>query len=160
MADSLVDFLARTLRPLFIVPARYLAGPKPGKTWHYEAVVVGVALICVALLTTPPLPHSFADFDAVRAFLIIWLSAAAVFVSFLHAQVGTYMAEDMGDMGEPATECYYKLGRYWVWKEIFWFLVFLLSGAYPAIAGNVIFLLFPVWRKIYKGERARLSAQS
>lgn len=158
MADTLVTFLARVLRPLFILPARLAAGPKKGKTWHYEAIVVAVALVLVALYTSPSLSAALSDVEFLKEFLVIWISAAAVFGSFLHAQVGTYMAEDMGSTEEPITECYHKLGGYWVYKEVAWFLVFLLSGAYPAIAGNVIFLLFPVWRKIYKGERERLNA--
>jgi hypothetical protein len=132
-----------------------MAKPKRGSTWHYEAAFVAIVLLTVSALTTPPLASAFLGGVQLRTFLIIWISAGAVFGSFLHAQVGTYMAEDMSHTEEPLTECYHKLGEYWVYKEILWFLVFLLSGAYPAIAGNVIFILFPVWRKIYKAERVR-----
>jgi Na+/H+ antiporter NhaA len=65
------------------------------------------------------------------------------------------MAEDMSHSEKPLTECYEKLGEYWVYKEVLWFAVFILSGAYPAIAGNIIFIFFPVWRKIYKAERVK-----
>lgn len=153
MADSVIDFVAKVLRPILVIPARRLARPKKGQTWHYEAAFVGLLLLIVALLTSPSIEVARSGFEGLKSFLIIWLSAGAVFGSFLHAQVGTYMAEDMGDMGEPVTECYYKLGEYWVFKEILWFLVFLISGAYPAIVGNVVFLVFPAWRKIYKEER-------
>lgn len=148
--------MARVLRPVFLPFARIMAGPKSGSTWHYEAAVVGAALLVVALATSPSLGTALAGGVVLREFLIIWISAGAVFGSFLHAQVGTYMAEDMSYTEQPLTPCYHKLGEYWVCKEILWFLVFFISGAYPAIAGNVIFLLFPVWRKIYKEERRRL----
>ncbi|KND49196.1 MAG: hypothetical protein AB203_02250 [Parcubacteria bacterium C7867-008] len=153
MADTVIDFVARILRPLLVGPARFLANPKRTKTWQVEAAFVAAVLLVVSALTTPPIPSTFSDLEAIKAFLIIWLSAAAVFGSFLHAQVGTYMAEDMSSTEKPLTECYHKLGQYWVYKELFWFLVFLLSGAYPAIAGNVIFLVYPAWRKIYKSFR-------
>src|SRR3989344_1622450 len=156
MADSITDFIARLLRPLLLLLDRVLAGPKKGATWHYEAAIVGLALILVALFTSPAWNLVLIDQEMLKKFAIIWLSAGAVFGSFLHAQVGTYMAEDMSITEKPLTECYHKLGEYWVYKEILWFLVFLISGAYPAIAGNIIFLLFPVWRKIYKEERGKL----
>lgn len=159
MADSFVDFFARILKPIFLPFARRMARPKKGSTWHYEAAVAATILLAVAALTTPS-PHAALLGDlALRQFLIIWLSAGAVLGSFLHAQVGTYMAEDMSHTDEPLTECYHKLGEYWVYKEILWFCVFLLSGAYPAIAGSFIFLLFPVWRKIYKDERKRIAGK-
>jgi hypothetical protein len=160
MADSVIDFLARMLNPLIRPVARWMSGPKRGSTWHYEAAFVAVALLSVAALTTPPITSAFAGGASLKAFLIIWISAGAVFGSFLHAQVGTYMAEDMSHTEKPLTECYHKLGEYWVYKEVLWFAVFMLSGAYPAIAGNVIFILFPVWRKIYKAERVRRAAAS
>lgn len=155
MADSVTNFLARLLAPLLRPLARRLAWPKRGHTWHYEAATVAFILLIVASATTPLLDiaHITDQLDVFKQFLIVWLSAAAVFGSFLHAQVGTYMAEDMSHTEVPLTPCYPKLGEYWVYKELFWFLVFLISGAYPAIAGNIIFLVFPAWRKIYKEER-------
>ncbi|MDB5265228.1 MAG: hypothetical protein JWN64_799 [Parcubacteria group bacterium] len=153
MADSLVNFIAKILKPLFRPFAKQLARPKKGSTWHYEAVTVAIILIITAVLTSPSLSSVRESAQALKEFCIIWLSAAAVFGSFLHAQVGTYMAEDMSISETPLTPCYTKLGEYWVYKEILWFLVFFISGAYPAIAGNIIFLLFPAWRKIYKEER-------
>ena len=157
MADSITDFIARFLKPILLPAARVLARPKKGATWQYEAAIVGTALILVALFTSPSWNAVLGSTSSLKEFAIIWLSAAAVFGSFLHAQVGTYMAEDMGNTEKPLTECYTKLGEYWVYKEIFWFLVFFISGAYPAIAGNVIFLIFPAWRKIYKEERKMLA---
>jgi hypothetical protein len=155
MADSLIDFMARFLRPIFIGPARLLAGPKKGATWHYEAALVAMLLIATAVLTSPSIQSALVGGAVMRSFLVIWLSAAAVFGSFLHAQVGTYMAEDMHSTEKPLTECYYKLGEYWIYKEVLWFAVFFLSGAYPAIVGNAVFLIYPAWRKIYKDERKR-----
>src|SRR5258708_5675162 len=117
MADSVIDFVVRVLRPLLIIPARMLARPKKGSTWHYEAAFVALVLLIVAIFTMPHVPFSISDIPTVKQFLIIWLSAVAVFGTFLHAQVGTYMAEDMKNTEKPLTECFYKLGEYWVYKE-------------------------------------------
>ncbi len=155
MADSVINFTARIFRPILIGPARLLAGPKKGATWHYEAVLVALVLLATAALTGPNPLSLLTDHTLIRPFLIIWLSAAAVFGSFMHAQIGTFMAEDMGAAGEPLTPCYHKLGEYWMYKEIFWLLVFFISGAYPAIVGNIIFLIYPAWRTIYKEERRK-----
>lgn len=157
MADSVTSFIRDLFRPIFMRPARLLSGPKRGSTWQYEAAFVASVLIVVALLTSPHLALVVSRVSALRSFFIIWISAAAVFGSFLHAQVSTYMSEDMGTMPLPLTECYYKLDTYWVYKEVLWFLVFIASGAYPAIAGNIIFLLYPAWRKIYKAQRLTTS---
>ncbi len=155
MTESVLNFLVRILRPFLYPLARWMAAPKRGSTWQYEAGFVAVILLSVSLLTTPSIRSIFTDTASLRAFVIIWISAAAVFGSFLHAQIGTYMAEDMSHAEEPLTDCYHKLGKYWVYKETLWFAVFILSGAYPAIAGNIVFMLFPIWRKIYKAERMK-----
>lgn len=80
----------------------------------------------------------------------------AVFGSFLHAKVGYRMSEAMKASDAPSVSCHKWLGKYWLSKEIFWFFVFLLSGAYPAIVGNVIFIIYPAWRKIHLEERVKL----
>lgn len=152
MVNTITLLVARFTRPIFIKPARLLAGPKPGSTWQYEAAFVATVLIIVSLATSPPFSRVISDAQALRSFLIIWISAAAVVGSFLHAQVGAHMSEDMREAPVPLTECCYKLDTYWVYKEVLWFIVFIASGAYPAIAGNIIFLLYPVWRKIYKAQ--------
>jgi len=76
--------------------------------------------------------------------------------SFLHAKVGYRMSEAMVAAKASDESCHEWLGSYWLWKEVLWFAVFLISGAYPALAGNVIFLLYPAWRKVHVEERAKL----
>jgi hypothetical protein len=66
------------------------------------------------------------------------------------------MSEAMQASKAPTVSCYEWSGRYWLGKEILWFFVFLLSGAYPAIAGNIIFIIYPAWRQIHIEERKKI----
>ena len=145
--------LAKLLRPILAPVSRWLLHPdRTRPTWHYEACFVGSILLSVATLTSPHPTAS--EWPLVwKPFLVTWLSAFAVFGSFLHAKVGYRMSEAMHASKSPSVSCYEWLGRYWLSKEILWFFVFLFSGAYPAIVGNVIFILYPAWRKIHTEER-------
>jgi len=131
-----------------------MAGPKKGRTWEYEVLFVASILVLVGILTSPNISAVITDSRAALQFFIIWISAAAVLCSFLHAQIGAFMAEDMSHAEEPITPCFHKLETYWMWKEVLWLSVFFISGAYPAIAGNIIFILYPSWRREYKKARA------
>ena len=149
--DSLTKTLALVLRPALAPVSRWLLVPARRRpTWHYESVVVALILFSVALLTTPD-PR--VDWNA---FLIVWLSAFAVFGSFMHAKVGYRMAEAMEASNAPDVSCYEWYGKYWLTKEILWFFVFLLSGAYPAIVGTILFILYPAWRSIHIEERKKM----
>lgn len=123
-------------------------------TWQYEAAFVALVLGVVALATSE-WPRSLA-LDDIRPFLVNWLAAGAVLGSFLQAQVGFRLAETQEASDAPSVDCHAWSNRYWLGKELLWFLVFVLSGAYAAIAGNVVFIFYPAWRKIHL--RSRLHA--
>jgi succinate dehydrogenase hydrophobic anchor subunit len=137
--------------------SRWLLAPERKRpTWHYEGLVAGSILFIVAALTSP-YPETQQMWHAEwKQFLVTWLSMFAVFGSFLHAKVGYRMSEAMKASDAPSVSCHEWLGKYWLSKEILWFFVFLLSGAYPAIVGNVIFIIYPAWRKIHLEERMKL----
>jgi hypothetical protein len=79
-----------------------------------------------------------------------YLAALAVFLSFGHAQIADRLAEKEENKTIPEVECYKKLWYYFIGKEICWFLFFILSHAYSALAGVFIFLAYPFWRKFYR----------
>ncbi len=155
---KLASFLENLLGPLFRPVSRWLAHPeRKHPTWHYEALVVALILFGVAALTTnwsivfsQPLTAWW------RPFIINWLVAAAVLISFLQAQVGFRMAEAQNISKSRSVDCHMWSGRYWISKELLWFIVFFLSGAFSAIAGNVVFLLYPAWRQIHVKERMKM----
>ena len=157
LTESLTNFLVRLLGPILRPISRWLLSPERKRpTWHYEGFAVFILLMIVAALTSPRPWETPGDVAALKAFVITWISAAAVMGSFLHAKVGYRMSEAMAANDAPPVSCYEWSGRYWLGKEILWLIVFLLSGAYPAIVGNVVFILYPSWRQIHVQERKKL----
>lgn len=153
ITESITNGLATLLGPILRPVSHWLLSEKRKRpTWHYEGFLAAIVLFAVAALTSP------SPADNLRQFLIGWISAFAVMGSFLHAKVGYRMSEAMEAAEMPEVSCYKFSGRYWIGKEILWFFVFLLSGAYPAIVGNIIFILYPAWRKIHVEERKKLRA--
>lgn len=151
LTEKLTNSIASVLGPLLRPASHWLLNEKRKRpTWHYETYITAVILFIVAALTTPD-PQ-----EELRQFLITWISAFAVLGSFLHAKVGYRMSEAMEAAAMPEVSCYKYSGKYWVGKEVLWFFVFLLSGAYPAIVGNVIFIIYPAWRKIHTEERKKI----
>jgi hypothetical protein len=154
LTDRFTASLAWLLGPVLRPVSRWLLSPQRKRpTWHFEGMFAALLLCLVATLTTP---QPWVGIGTWRAFGITWVSAAAVFLSFLHGKVGYRMSEAMATTGASSVHCYEWSGRYWLGKELLWFVVFLLSGAYPAIVGNVIFMVYPAWREIHLQERLKL----
>lgn len=105
-------------------------------TWQIEASAVASVLLAVL---------------AVKGFSWTELAgSAAVFVTFMHAQVADRLADSQADMEMPSVECWRWARRYFVGKEALWFVYFLAMKAWAALAGVLIFLLYPYWRKVYR----------
>lgn len=82
------------------------------------------------------------------------ISAMAVFMSFQHMSVASRLEEAQERAGGKGVACYRKLTRYLVTKEILWVAAFIALGAWTALAGVPLFLLYPVWRRAYLVARA------
>lgn len=106
------------------------------RTWHYEILFVGIVLACVAYL--------FANN------WINWLTTAALLVTFNHAQIGDRLQERQKVMVIRTVECYHKLNKLFMAKEIMWIIAFAVMQNYAAIVGSVLFFLYPWWRKLYR----------
>jgi hypothetical protein len=106
------------------------------RTWHVELVFVALVLALVVLLTG----DGPAD----------WLTAAAVLLTFAHAQVADRLAEEQAARPVAAVECHAWAGRYWTAKEALWALSFIFAGLWPALVGAGVFLVYPVWRGAYR----------
>lgn len=107
------------------------------KTWRLEMLVVAAVLLAVNILT-----H--------KLFTIEVLAAFAVLMSFGHAQIADRLAEQESLRAIPAVECFKKMAYYFVAKEVFWFLYFLLNHSYSALVGVFLFLAYPIWRRFYR----------
>jgi hypothetical protein len=117
---------------------------RPTYEWEYSFAAVYLAL--VTLLST--------DFTSDRAMLGQALSAAAVFVTFQHMSVASRLEEAEAARTDTRTvECYQKLTRFLVLKEALWVAAFVALGAWTALAGVPLFLLYPVWRRAYRQAR-------
>jgi hypothetical protein len=109
------------------------------RTWHYEVIFVGLVLCGVTYFCADN--------------LINWITTAAVWVTFNHAQIADRMQERQKMMDKPTVECYHKLNKLFIGKEILWIVAFLLMKNYAALVGCAMFALYPVWRKFYRKYR-------
>ena len=115
------------------------------KTWHIEALVIAAILAATVLLTGND-PKE-------------WLGSAAVFVMTRRVSVGDRMQEAeqaAASRGEtPQTECYRWFHRYLYIAEALWCAYFIAHGAWSALVGVGMMLLYPVWRRVYRRWRPR-----
>lgn len=85
---------------------------------------------------------------------IEWVGVAAVYFTFAHATVGDRLAEvqakEQKEKNKATVECYYKLEKYFYAKEICWCIYFFILGAWSALAGVFLFLMYPLWRKWWR----------
>jgi len=113
------------------------------RTWHFEMIVVAGVLIAVVVWTGNQ--------------WLEWIGAAAVLCTFGHASVGFRMSEQVEhyerQTGQTVVTCYEWSTRYFVMKEALWFAYFALLGAYSALVGVFIFLLYPAWRRVWRRRK-------
>ena len=107
------------------------------KTWHFEMAFVAIVLFIVNVLNKTILT-------------IESLAAIAVLLNFEYAQIMDRMVEQEGLRERPLVGCYKQIWYYFIGKEFFWCLYFLLNKSYSALVGVAIFLFYPVWRDLYK----------
>lgn len=110
--------------------------PPYSKTWHFEATVVIIILILTVYLSGNS--------------TIEYLGAGAVFFTFMMVEIQDRTAEKEKQKTNPDNECFHLFPYYLYLKEFLWISYFLLKGAHSALVGSVIFLLYPLWRKVYR----------
>jgi hypothetical protein len=107
------------------------------KTWHLEILFVAFILFVANMFGSHLHPVEL-------------LGAVAVLLSFGHAQIADRLAEKEGQRAIPEVNCYKKLWYYFIGKELFWLTYFILNHSYSALAGVLIFLSYPIWRRFYR----------
>lgn len=105
------------------------------KTWIVEAYVVAAVLVWTAAMTG----HA-----------VEWIGSGAVFFAFMHAQVADRLAEREEARKQPDVDCYKMAGRYFLAKEVLWCLYFVAHKSWTALIGVGVFLLYPLWRKLWR----------
>lgn len=106
------------------------------RTYHLELAVVCAVLSGVVVLT--------------HGGWLELLGAGAVLLSFAHGQVADRLAEREAARAEPDVECHAMARRYFIGKEALWFAYFAAKGSYSALAGVVLFLAYPFWRRVWR----------
>ena len=109
------------------------------KTWQAEFSFVGAVLVIVAGLS--------------GGGALEMLGAAAVLLSFAHAQVADRLAEREAHRLAQSVECHRWATRYLVCKELLWCGYFVLHGSWSALAGVGLFLAYPLWRRWWRKLR-------
>lgn len=107
------------------------------KTWKIELIVVAVILLAVNFIT-----HHLLSIEI--------LAALAVLLNFGYVQIGDRLLEVESAKEIPQVECYRKMQYYFVGKEFFWFLYFFMNHSYSALVGVLVFLTYPLWRRMYR----------
>ncbi len=116
-------------------------------TWVWER---SFAILYVIALTTVAI---FFDYQGVKDTIGEILCALGVLYTFAHMQVASRLEESQ-EKTEVTVECYAKLSRYLINKEVFWASGFGMLGAWAAFAGVPLFLLYSPWRKFYLKNRS------
>ena len=104
-------------------------------TWQIEASVVGLGLLVILILAKQDWPE--------------YVGSVAVMATFLHGQVGDRLAYSQDKKKSVDVPCYKWLWRYYVTKEITWVCYFFILNAWSALFGAILFLIYPLWRKLY-----------
>lgn len=106
------------------------------KTWKKESLVVFIVLLTQLYFTNFTISEI--------------ICSIAVYVTFLHCQVADRMRERQAILEKPDVECYHKLNKYFVLKEILWVSFFLINHNYAALSGAIMFSIYPFWRLYYR----------
>lgn len=127
-------------KPLLIRFVEWMKVKFKIQTYIIEYIVVSVVLITTAIISEKG--------------LVEWIGVAAVFLTFGHASIAERLREreELRHLKRSPVEvhCYWKLSYYFYAKETLWFVYFILLGAWSALAGVVLFLLYTPWRKYYR----------
>ena len=81
-----------------------------------------------------------------------WIATAAVFFTFLHAQMGNKMQEADAAKTKPAVKHSAMIIVYQILKEGLWVVFFFMTHAWAALLGAVVFFCYPFWRTWYRNK--------
>lgn len=121
---------------------------KPTWWWEQTFAAVYIGVIMVAAI--------YATASDTAAFWGNILGGLAVLYTFKHMSVAARLSEAQERTnlsGPERVDCYVKLEAFLVIKETLWCFSFLLLGAWTALAGVPLFLLYPWWRSMYRFAR-------
>lgn len=106
------------------------------KTWHFENAVVAAVLLAVWVATghTP----------------VELVGSAAVLFGFCCASITDRLTEKEAARARPSVSCYRLFWNFFIAKEACWACYFAWKGAWSALVGVGIFMVYPFWRKFWR----------
>lgn len=114
-------------------------------TYVWECLFAACYLFAVFCLT--------ADVMNTKMVLANVLGGFAVYSSFEYMTVASRLEEAQARHPTRTVECFEKLRRILVRRELLWVATFALLGAWTSMAGVPLFLLYPTWRAAYRRAR-------
>lgn len=109
------------------------------KIWHFEASFVATILVATVFISgNSPLEY---------------IGASAVFFTFMLLELQDRSSEKERQKPVPDNECFFLAPYYLYIKEFLWISYFVLKGANSALVGSLIFIIYPLWRKLYRKYR-------
>lgn len=110
------------------------------RTWHIEAAVVAIILGFV---------FSLSGHQPIEL-----VGSLAILATFMHCQVSFRLQEAEERRKQAEVYCYRWLTRYFLIKEALWLIYFVWHGAWSALVGVFVFLLYPLWRGWYMKSKS------
>lgn len=151
-------FLSALVRILAVAVMRTIKSKTGFRTWQVESSLVALVLITVVVATNKPwakVPWLAGTAWEELALPVEWIVALAVFRTFSNASVQWRLQEAEEKRTIHDVECHRLASRYFLQKEILWFLSFTLMGAWSALVGVGVFLIYPWWRTTWVNARER-----
>ncbi len=117
---------------------------KTGLKPHYiETAVAAAILVATAIISGKG--------------IVEWVGVLGVILTFEYQVLSTYLREHAEARKQKGHEkksdtIYMEIQVLFYLKEVIWTAYFLALGAYSAIAGTIIFIIYGAWRKLYRQE--------
>lgn len=107
--------------------------------WQIEAIIVAFLLLLTAYISG----KGWIELLGVGAVFFSWMHASVA--NSLHdAQLARIERLETAEVG-----CYQWLARYFYIKEALWCLYFFYLGAWSALVGVFIFVIYQSWKKVW-----------
>lgn len=117
------------------------------KTFHIKTYRVENAFVFLILVTVLIVTDNI--FNVWK-----WIELFAVYFTFQHVSISQRLEErqhkEFTESGVAKVDCYYKLPRYLVGKEVLWLVTFIYLHAWAALAGVLILLTYYPWRAMWR----------
>ncbi len=131
-----------TVNKMVVHPVKLLVGVTKINLQHLELLFVAVVLVITGLIS---------DKGSVE-----WLGVLGVLLTFEYTIIANHLGELYGKkskkprVNKKHPDYHDRLLLFYYFKEVVWFSYFIMLGAWSALVGVVLFLLYAVWRREWR----------